>query len=371
MGAKFRSLIICCSVIVPIVHFIIIREGIEQRNRAFYYQKWLQEQKRHERERYNKHKTHQHKPNLDSSESKHHGKNFGQKGEARILNDSHNFHNIVQKKAIDPKIYDEFESEESDDEEEHLTAEDFENEPVKEFFHDITPEESEASFTDDSEMDIDAKKAARKAARIAERERNKKGVAFDSDEDGLIEWSQPITTYSVLAADGIKNVLKVTPTGLPLREKPVFSKPDYIFNDQASRFPMPREWYDDLPENRRNDISNVNYILNPFDFCADEQEFHLLIIVQSAVWNEQRRNQIRSTWMRDVEAYQGQVKVIFSLGRDSNGGRQERVRAKTHKYSDVVQSDVYDSEETRTKRYISSYNWVEKCKYPKIEKYQF
>ena len=203
---------------------------------------------------------------------------------------------------------------------------------------------------------------ARKAQRLALR------MALKNDEpppddyfEHVPEFVANFETYSVL--DESLNVRKITPAGFEREEAPLMVVNDNVQECQPDCppgvfLPMPRSWYDD-PE-IIHPLTNYNYYLNPYDFCADQNEFKVIIMVRSLPWNFDRRKVIRSTWMQDVGKYQGDVKVLFYTGVDYHGGRQKMLNEEAQNFKDILQSDVSVDAHNVTYHYPSMYNWVDR-----------
>lgn len=213
-------------------------------------------------------------------------------------------------------------------------------------------------------MSKEEKKAIRKQQRKAERAAEKAGLPppdYGDDDGGNIPWEQEITPYSVLeGVEGVENVLKVGPAGAEREPAPILTRPDYIEDVLMDRMPpMKREWYEDIPVEEQRPLEQYSYFLNPYDFCADQAQFMLLIIVHGPIWNFDRRKIIRQTWMGDVVKYEGDVKVIFSVSVDGNGKRQQKIREEAKLYGDILQHNVHESPENQTLKYFAGWNWAD------------
>jgi hypothetical protein len=56
---------------------------------------------------------------------------------------------------------------------------------------------------------------------------------------------------------------------------------------------IPLRFYKSQPGSNPHDYE---YLLNPFDVCASEEEVFLLVMIASASWEFERRKLIRDTW---------------------------------------------------------------------------
>lgn len=209
----------------------------------------------------------------------------------------------------------------------------------------------------------DEAREARKSQRLALR------MALKNDEpppddyfDIIPDFSQKYEAYSVLASE--LNIRNVLPEGLEREEAPLMMVNENVPNCDPACPPdvflnMPREWYLDTKEEEVHPISSYKYFLNPYDFCSDQKEFKLLIVVRSLPWNIDRRKVIRSTWMQDISKYQGDVKVLFYTGVDYHGGRQIMINSEAHTFGDLLQSDVTQNSANSTYHFPAIYNWID------------
>ncbi|XP_063977178.1 beta-1,3-galactosyltransferase 1-like isoform X2 [Diachasmimorpha longicaudata] len=102
-------------------------------------------------------------------------------------------------------------------------------------------------------------------------------------------------------------------------------------------------------------------ILSPNDSCTVSPSPYLLIVVCSAVGNQQQRMAIRDTWASetDLNSYNSTaIKVVFLLGQSDNETLNNSILEESHEYGDIVQEKFIDTYNNLTIKSVMLLKWV-------------
>ncbi|XP_060562194.1 beta-1,3-galactosyltransferase 1-like [Ruditapes philippinarum] len=112
---------------------------------------------------------------------------------------------------------------------------------------------------------------------------------------------------------------------------------------------------------------NSSYLIENPNLCKRALNFSVLVIVNSATDNFERRQAIRATWTNDSYYHHlGKVKVMFLLGKPLNNIVQEMIKRESEAYADILQGDFVDTYFNLTHKGVMSFKWIqESCRNPK------
>lgn len=100
------------------------------------------------------------------------------------------------------------------------------------------------------------------------------------------------------------------------------------------------------------DLENFRFLSS--HVCNDTDQIDLLIFVQSAPKNFERRNAIRETWGQTKDG----IKLFFMLGGVDNQTLQDQIDKEYRKHSDVVQGNFMDSYRNLTYKFIMGFKYT-------------
>lgn len=113
---------------------------------------------------------------------------------------------------------------------------------------------------------------------------------------------------------------------------------------------------------------NTTSILSPTNICSLPP--YLLIIICSAVANQEARVAIRSTWANKYNLdnlYNSTVKIAFLLGQSDNDTLNNLIVEENSQYNDIVQERFFDTYNNLTLKSVMMLKWVtsncDKAKY--------
>ncbi|KAG5343217.1 B3GT1 galactosyltransferase, partial [Acromyrmex heyeri] len=104
---------------------------------------------------------------------------------------------------------------------------------------------------------------------------------------------------------------------------------------------------------------NNTSILNPTGICSLPP--YLLIIICSAVANQEARTAIRSTWANKYNLdnlYNSTVKIAFLLGKSDNDTLNNLIVEESSQYNDIVQERFFDTYNNLTLKSVMMLKWV-------------
>ncbi|KAL6263325.1 hypothetical protein P5V15_006123 [Pogonomyrmex californicus] len=104
---------------------------------------------------------------------------------------------------------------------------------------------------------------------------------------------------------------------------------------------------------------NNTSILNPTGICSVPP--YLLIIICSAVANQEARAAIRSTWANKYNLdnlYNSTVKIAFLLGKSDNDTLNNLIVEESSQYNDIVQERFFDTYNNLTIKSVMMLKWV-------------
>ncbi|XP_029176745.1 beta-1,3-galactosyltransferase 1-like [Nylanderia fulva] len=104
---------------------------------------------------------------------------------------------------------------------------------------------------------------------------------------------------------------------------------------------------------------NTTSILNPTSICSLQP--YLLIIICSAVANQEARAAIRNTWANKYyldNLYNSTVKIAFLLGQSDNDTLNNLIIEENSQYNDIVQERFLDTYNNLTLKSVMMLKWV-------------
>lgn len=132
---------------------------------------------------------------------------------------------------------------------------------------------------------------------------------------------------------------------LPERRKMVPERP--------ANSDIPLRFYKSKPGSNPHDYE---YLLNPFDVCASEEEVFLLVMIASASWEFERRKLIRETWAS--QQAQGQaIKYVFFVGNDNKPKNRFKLEEEFKEFNDLVLEDFDETYRNLTLKTIGQVKW--------------
>lgn len=131
------------------------------------------------------------------------------------------------------------------------------------------------------------------------------------------------------------------------------------------RYPLEIDLQDlvrQLQAGNKSDIQPINehnfhFLFSPTEKCnfdTNLTDHKILILVKSAVLNEERRNVIRGTWGTLLPK---NMRLVFVLGLPVGGGNL-RIRVENSKHGDIVQEDFIDNYRNNTVKMAMAYKWA-------------
>ncbi|XP_011250495.1 beta-1,3-galactosyltransferase 1 [Camponotus floridanus] len=113
---------------------------------------------------------------------------------------------------------------------------------------------------------------------------------------------------------------------------------------------------------------NTTSIFSPTNICSLSP--YLLIIICSAVANQEARVAIRSTWANKYNLdnlYNSTVKIVFLLGQSDNDTLNNLIVEENSQYNDIIQERFFDTYNNLTLKSVMMLKWVtsncDKAKY--------
>ncbi|XP_060581146.1 beta-1,3-galactosyltransferase 1-like [Ruditapes philippinarum] len=112
---------------------------------------------------------------------------------------------------------------------------------------------------------------------------------------------------------------------------------------------------------------NSSYLIENPNLCKRALNLSVLVVVNSATGNFERRQAIRATWTNDSFYHHlGKVKVMFLLGKRLNNITQEMIKKEFEAYADILQGDFVDTYYNLTHKGVMCFKWIqENCQNPK------
>lgn len=129
------------------------------------------------------------------------------------------------------------------------------------------------------------------------------------------------------------------------------SIPHIVFSDsgdEVSTVPAPPS-----PENYTEPYP---FIINRSNACGKNTE--LVIVVVTAVNNEEDRMAVRETWGSYAADPSGNISLVFLLGTTSSAEQQAKLVNESEKYEDIVQAGFVDSYRNLTVKSVVLLKWV-------------
>ena len=102
---------------------------------------------------------------------------------------------------------------------------------------------------------------------------------------------------------------------------------------------------------------NFNYVINPRNVCEGVDVF-IISYVHSAPSHYKRRSAIRETWGDPRNFDEFVFRLVFLVGRPTDGNVQEALLMESDRYGDIVQEDFIDSYRNLTYKGIMGLKWV-------------
>lgn len=99
------------------------------------------------------------------------------------------------------------------------------------------------------------------------------------------------------------------------------------------------------------------YIIENPDVCSGEN-VDILLYIQSAAENGQSRRKIRESWASPRTFLDINLKLVFILGKLSDGPQQYKIEAEYAAYSDIVQGDFIDTFKNLTYKAVTMLAWA-------------
>ena len=119
-----------------------------------------------------------------------------------------------------------------------------------------------------------------------------------------------------------------------------------------------------LSEKLNSPIWNISVYHNPLlpqPICDPNQLYSLIIVVNSASYNFNKRNHIRSTWGTvPSHASNETLKTFFMVGRSRNVTIEKLLMVESQIYQDIIMGDFLDTYYNNTIKTIYSHYWIHK-----------
>ncbi|KAK6167474.1 hypothetical protein SNE40_021494 [Patella caerulea] len=107
-----------------------------------------------------------------------------------------------------------------------------------------------------------------------------------------------------------------------------------------------------------NPIFSGGYLLNNDNICSGISQITALVVVHTATYHFQRRDNIRNTYGSRDLFLPAEVRVVFLLGKVTNPKTQEDINREFNKHGDIVQGDFIDSYHNLTIKGVMGLHWV-------------
>ncbi len=132
----------------------------------------------------------------------------------------------------------------------------------------------------------------------------------------------------------------------------------------------------DLTQILHKNVSNVDYfkktlnvVVNPLGTCLDKNgeklsNLTMIMIVNSHPNHFSRRKGIRATWAKQTTLGNGEVRILFVIGRTTKAGINGEVEVEAHRYNDIILTDMVESFKNLTLKLVLGLKWVsQNCKH--------
>lgn len=119
-----------------------------------------------------------------------------------------------------------------------------------------------------------------------------------------------------------------------------------------------------------NDVRSFEYDVE-LKHCAPADATTLLVVINSAAGNLNRRNAIRQTWLKTLKSEvlntirgpNGRrvalAGLVFMIGRKPDGSRYENLKAEREEFGDILEINVVDTYYNLSAKVAALLNWID------------